>query len=287
MAFTVSVILSLIDLIVANCPSLRAPPNGYLDRNCGTRVGNTCRIYCKKNCQLIGDAVHHCLSNNTWSGTPTRCVSKQYHHNHHQRCPYLSAPDNGYQVGECHNKAGCVCVFACNNGYTLMGSSKVVCQRNCRWSPRPTCVLTTTTTPCKTPTTATTTEELDEQVYCPSLPVPTNGLIRGSCRIAPPGAVCRFGCNAGYQLVGDSTAVCKASGKWTSTGVHCIASHTRCATLHPPDNGVITGYCAPGVSGNTCNFSCNSGYQLMGSSSLTCQSNGHWSGGTPVCSSNR
>ena len=35
--------------------------------------------------------------------------------------------------------------------------------------------------------------------------------------------------------------------------------------------------------GDRVTFSCNSGYLLTGSSSMTCQSNGHWSGTQPSC----
>ena len=83
---------------VADCPALRPPVNGVLDRGCGTRVGNVCRIYCKKGCQLVGDPVRRCLANNTWSGSPTQCVGK------HIRCGPLNAPTNGYKVVGCGNK---------------------------------------------------------------------------------------------------------------------------------------------------------------------------------------
>ena len=35
---------------------------------------------------------------------------------------------------------------------------------------------------------------------------------------------------------------------------------------------------------NTCSFTCNTGYELTGSDTRTCQSNGSWSGTDSVCS---
>ena len=51
--------------------------------------------------------------------------------------------------------------------------------------------------------------------------------------------------------------------------------------LTDPKNGVIR--CSLGDVSitsyeDTCNFTCNTGYELTGSGSRTCQSNGSWSG---------
>ena len=38
-----------------------------------------------------------------------------------------------------------------------------------------------------------------------------------------------------------------------------------------------------GYEGDTCSFTCNTGYELTGSDTRTCQSNGSWSGSDDVC----
>ena len=55
-------------------------------------------------------------------------------------------------------------------------------------------------------------------------------------------------------------------------------------TLFPPVNGSV--HCPSGRRTNdTCYYSCDTGYELMGGSAQrTCQSNGHWSGKSPSCS---
>ena len=59
-----------------------------------------------------------------------------------------------------------------------------------------------------------------------------------------------------------------------------------CLPLAAPGNGIIE--CSveddedPSYE-DTCNFTCNSGYQLTGSDTRTCQSDGSWSGSTSTC----
>ena len=59
-----------------------------------------------------------------------------------------------------------------------------------------------------------------------------------------------------------------------------------CSILNEPNNGVIN--CSledDGVSSyeDTCSFTCNTGYELTGSDTRTCQSDGSWSGSTALC----
>ena len=63
----------------------------------------------------------------------------------------------------------------------------------------------------------------------------------------------------------------------------CVVS---CPSLTDPDNGVMT--CSLGDDGvpsyeDTCSFTCNTGYELTGSYTKTCQSDGSWNGSEAVC----
>ena len=61
----------------------------------------------------------------------------------------------------------------------------------------------------------------------------------------------------------------------------------RCDNLSTPSNGEITscssGRVGVGYEGDTCNFTCNTGYELTGSDTRTCQSDGSWSGSVTEC----
>ena len=59
-----------------------------------------------------------------------------------------------------------------------------------------------------------------------------------------------------------------------------------CSLLEDLTNGVTS--CQSGKDGvsfyeDTCSFTCNTGYELTGSSERTCQSDGSWSGDSAYC----
>ena len=59
-----------------------------------------------------------------------------------------------------------------------------------------------------------------------------------------------------------------------------------CPSLTDPNNGIINcslgGDRVPSYE-DTCSFACNTGYELTGSDTRTCQSDGSWSGNVTVC----
>ena len=64
----------------------------------------------------------------------------------------------------------------------------------------------------------------------------------------------------------------------------------QCATLVPRTKGLemvcYNGYdytTGEVYEGDTCSFTCNSGYELTGSDTRTCQSDGSWNGTEAVC----
>ena len=59
-----------------------------------------------------------------------------------------------------------------------------------------------------------------------------------------------------------------------------------CSSLSNPSNGIIN--CSLGDDRvpsyeDTCSFTCNTGYQLTGSDTRTCQSDGSWCGNETIC----
>ena len=59
-----------------------------------------------------------------------------------------------------------------------------------------------------------------------------------------------------------------------------------CTSLTGPVNGMIN--CSLGDDGapsyeDTCSFTCNTGYELTGSDTRTCQNDGSWSGSEASC----
>ena len=60
----------------------------------------------------------------------------------------------------------------------------------------------------------------------------------------------------------------------------------QCSSLTNPNNGMINCSLVDDEASSyedTCNFTCNTGYELTGSDTRTCQSNGNWSGSNVTC----
>ena len=55
-----------------------------------------------------------------------------------------------------------------------------------------------------------------------------------------------------------------------------------CGTLTDPANGQVN-HTAGTTFGQTASYSCDTGYNLMGDSTRTCQATGIWSGSDPTC----
>lgn len=57
----------------------------------------------------------------------------------------------------------------------------------------------------------------------------------------------------------------------------------QCSVLVNPVNGSI--FCSRQlpVYEDVCNFTCNTGYELIGGNIRTCQKDGNWSGSSPTC----
>ena len=55
-----------------------------------------------------------------------------------------------------------------------------------------------------------------------------------------------------------------------------------CGTLSDPANGQVN-HTSGTTLGQTATYSCNTGYNLVGNSTRTCQSTGNWFGRAPIC----
>ena len=65
-----------------------------------------------------------------------------------------------------------------------------------------------------------------------------------------------------------------------------VYADIRCDDLSIPANrktSCSSGRVGIGYEGDTCSFTCNTGYELTGSDTRTCQSNGSWSGTDNIC----
>ena len=61
-----------------------------------------------------------------------------------------------------------------------------------------------------------------------------------------------------------------------------ILTAVDCGSLTDPDNGQVD-HTAGTTLGQTATYRCNTGYNLVGESTHTCQATGEWSGSAPTC----
>ncbi|XP_019614492.1 PREDICTED: E-selectin-like [Branchiostoma belcheri] len=231
------------------CPTLSNPSNGgvsYSSRN----YGDVATYSCNTGYSLNGFSTRTCQSSGSWSNTAPTCDAVQ--------CSTLSNPSNG-GVSYSSRNYGDVATYSCNTGYSLNGFSTRTCQSSGSWSnTAPTC----------------------QAVQCPTLSNPSNGGVSYSSRNY--GDVATYSCNTGYSLNGFSTRTCQSSGSWSNTAPTCDAG--QCPVPTSPPNGAVS--YSSRYDGDVATFSCDPGYNLVGSSTITCQSNLLWSGGPPTCSEN-
>ena len=64
--------------------------------------------------------------------------------------------------------------------------------------------------------------------------------------------------------------------------VFLLLTAVSCGTLSNPNNGRVS-HTGGTTFGRTATYSCNTGYNLVGGSTCTCQAIGVWSGSAPTC----
>ncbi len=107
-----------------------------------------------------------------------------------------------------------------------------------------------------------------------------------------------YTCDDGYTLNGVSTRTCQANGTWSLTAPTCDRECFKqnvhdsynlfsllvvdCGSLNNSTNGLVST-----SSGTTfmmtATYTCNTGYNIVGSESRTCGTSGVWSGEAPAC----
>ena len=61
-----------------------------------------------------------------------------------------------------------------------------------------------------------------------------------------------------------------------------LSTAVNCGALNNPANGRVS-HTAGTTFGQTATYSCNTGYNLVGNSTQTCQATGVWFGSAPTC----
>ncbi|XP_078594524.1 uncharacterized protein LOC144872335 [Branchiostoma floridae x Branchiostoma japonicum] len=115
-------------------------------------------------------------------------------------------------------------------------------------------------------------------ICCDAITEITNGQVNatdGYCS----GNDIQFSCDTGYELVGNSFAICRDEG-WDRRIPTC--QRICCDAITEITNGQVNatdGYC----SGNDIQLSCSPGYELVGRPNASCQEDRSWGREIPTC----
>ncbi|KTG44097.1 hypothetical protein cypCar_00037646, partial [Cyprinus carpio] len=211
-------------------------------------------LSCSPGYYLMGRRTIKCLANATWEGLEEKSTCKII------SCGELPSPPNGKKMGTL-TTYGATAIFMCNTGYTLVGSHMRECQANGLWRGDETKCLAIT---------------------CGHPGNPANGRTNGS--EFNLNDVVNFTCNTGYLLHGASRAQCRMNGQWSNPLPVCKV--VNCSDPGFVENTIRHSqqrYPESFNYRNTVMYHCKRGFYLLGSSVLTCQSNGFWDRSLPKC----
>ncbi|XP_064386419.1 uncharacterized protein LOC135334961 isoform X2 [Halichondria panicea] len=217
----------------------------------GTTLGGMVNYTCFSGYEVsngVTTAMATCMASGTWEPVPT-CVAVD--------CGPLNPPSNGAVDTSSGTTFMMTATYTCNTGYNIVGSDTRTCGEDKTWTPdAPTC----------TP------------VDCGPLTVPTGQVSTSSGTTFMNTAT--YTCDHGYTLNGTSDRICQANGTWSLAAPTCDL--VDCGPLNDTANRqVSTPFGTTFMM--TATYTCNTGYNIVGSESRTCGASGVWSGEAPVC----
>ncbi|XP_077403364.1 membrane cofactor protein-like isoform X2 [Vanacampus margaritifer] len=155
---------------------------------------------------------------------------------------------------------GDILSISCLKGYIIVGNTQQTCLANGKWSGHPpSCEVVI----CKPP------QQLAEGSFSP---IEDNYKYRD---------VVRYTCKKDYVLDGSKTASCSHDGNFTPDPPVCVK--VKCPEFNILNAEVISGGRPPYEHMEFVTFQCNSGFEMIGYPTVTCQINSQWSPEPPTC----
>ncbi|XP_064387742.1 sushi, von Willebrand factor type A, EGF and pentraxin domain-containing protein 1-like isoform X2 [Halichondria panicea] len=234
------------EAVVINCDTAPSISNGSPGTPTSTTYRGTVTYSCNIGYQRSGPSTVTCQASGSWSTRPScNAVS----------CGNPPTVPNGLRrfTGTTFGETA---TYSCNTGYQLSGSATVTCQASRNWSARPSC----------TP------------VSCGNPPTIPNGIRTFTGTIFR--GIATYSCNTGYQRSGSSTVICQASRSWSTRPTCNTDQPGSCGDPPTIPNGSMTFIGT--TTGETATYTCNTGYQLLGAATVTCEASETWAT-RPIC----
>nr|XP_054765083.1 P-selectin-like [Lytechinus pictus] len=256
---TCQVVSCSVPVLPLSLSTLTSHCNGGLSIN----YTDTCSYSCDEGYNLIGSESVTCLANTSLSDFLPTCEVVS--------CsipvlpPRLSTMTSQCNGGQSINYTD-TCLYSCDVGYNLIGSESVTCLANTSLSDfLPICEVVTCSVPQLLPPLSKSCPMGQEVNYNTS---------------------CEFSCSPGFDIIGSTSLDCLANGTLSGDIPMCEIVLCQLPEVFHPELSSVLGNCSDGSSidfNTTCTFECSEGYDLIGSESIGCQSNGTLSESPPTC----
>ena len=240
------------DNIAPSCPPIDCgnpgvPINGQIITENSFFYNSTVMYECDFGYSILGQSSITCLSNGTWDNSIPMCLIIN--------CSDPGNPINSIQINGGNFSYNSTVSYSCELGYNLTGADTLTCLATGSWdAPVPLC----------------------HPVNCGNPGTPINGARNGN--LYTYNSNISYQCDSGYSLFGSLILICLPNGSWNGSVPLCYPNCNDPGTL---DNGQRVGNSF--IYNAVVLYSCNNGYNLIGESTLTCQSNGSWSNTIPSC----
>ncbi|XP_041840984.1 sushi, von Willebrand factor type A, EGF and pentraxin domain-containing protein 1 isoform X2 [Melanotaenia boesemani] len=251
-------------------------------------AGSSVVYQCNAGFYLLGDTKVHCSNSGKWGGQPPACLDVDEcalgsDCDGHASCqntdgsytctcihPYTGdgknctepvkcqtpgSPEFGYRDGS-NFLMGSEVVFGCDDGYELIGSSRLHCLDSGTWNDSvPYC----------------------RALYCPAPAVPENSIMKGSNFTY--GSKVTFSCKKGFLPQIPYEFQCLVSLRWS--GMPPVCYPVTCGG--PPTVQHADYIFETNTYLSTVKYTCREGYRPQGSMEVVCEATGDWSRSIPRC----
>ncbi|XP_064386420.1 receptor-type tyrosine-protein phosphatase kappa-like [Halichondria panicea] len=240
------------------CPTLSPLSNGRISYNATT---NMVTYTCDTGYNISGATPITCMSdgtsNGTWSPSPPTVTCALVD------CGSPPPPGNNASLGILTRTTyqGTV-TYTCDGGYEVSNgvtTAMATCMASGMWEPLPTC----------------------QPVNC-TLPPPGNNASPGQPSSTVYQGSVTYTCNTGYWIstaVTTATATCMANRMWEPV-LACTA--VDCNDIPAPSNGTVNTSSGTTFMMNA-TYTCNTGYNIVGEDTQTCEANRMWTPEAPTC----
>ncbi|KPI96195.1 Locomotion-related protein Hikaru genki [Papilio xuthus] len=187
----------IIKVVSVVCPPINVSSPRIRLFSQGWKLGHSVHFSCQPGFHLNGSAILYCMGNGHWSALPPTCEETF--------CPMLRTLGPHLSLVEYNSSYGGRAVFQCSWGYRLVGAPGLECELDGRWSGDiPHCIA----------------------IYCPNPIVPEKGrlLTQASTKNGKyaVGDLLIYGCDEGYQVLGEPSIVCTENGFWSHPPPFCL-----------------------------------------------------------------